>query len=111
MSPFLSWITLTSISNAFMVDAHIGGGSSRHGTKMATVAAGKIHGITLNANLYLLKQKDDWNTGKTPREENRTGKLQADAVAEVLDVVRRDVGAKLTADSDAKSVINMSWDE
>jgi hypothetical protein len=93
-----------------MADAHIGG-DSRHGTKMATVATGKIHGITPNANLYLLKQKGDWNTGKIPREENRIDKLQADAVAEVLDVVHRDVEAKFTADSDAKSVINMSWNE
>jgi hypothetical protein len=91
-----------------MVDAHIGGGSG-HGTKIATVAAGRIHGIAPNANLYLLKHEGDWNAGKTPHEKIRSGKIQQGAVAEVLDVVRRHIEARLMADSGAKSVINISW--
>lgn len=45
-----------------MVPARLDGGTG-HGTKMATIAAGKIHGIAPNADLYLLKAKGLWKTG------------------------------------------------
>jgi hypothetical protein len=41
-------------------------GPTGHGTKMASIAAGKSNGIAPNADLYLMKTKGQWNSGKTP---------------------------------------------
>jgi hypothetical protein len=80
-----------------------------HGTKMATIAAGKLDGIAPNANLHLLKIQGLWNSGETPRKPDKSGKIQPMAVLSAFDEVRRHVGARRSADPNTKSVINMSW--
>jgi hypothetical protein len=94
--------------NAFLVDAQLGGGTG-HGTKMATIAAGKTHGIAPNANLYLLKTKGQWNTGKSEGEADKNASLQPKALSKVMQKIREHIQDRLDADKDAKSVINMSW--
>lgn len=78
---------------------------------MATVAAGKVHGIAPNAHLHLLKMKGDYNKG--PRNgrpmDDSTYAVQPKALNKVLNEVRRHVSNNLARNSNAKSVVNMSW--
>jgi hypothetical protein len=94
--------------NAFMVPEQIRGVIG-HGTKMATVAAGKLDGIAPNANLYLIKIQGQWNSGRTPPEADKSGKIQPKALGIAFDEIRRHVAARRSADPGTKSVINISW--
>ncbi|OAL01554.1 subtilisin-like protein [Phaeosphaeriaceae sp. SRC1lsM3a] len=95
-------------NDAHVVDAHIGAHDG-HGTKMATIAGGKLHGLAPKANLYLFKIKGHWNSGRIPREPDKLGKIQPKALITVLDKLRLHVNERLRANKEAKSVINMSW--
>ncbi|KAH7411597.1 peptidase S8/S53 domain-containing protein [Phaeosphaeria sp. MPI-PUGE-AT-0046c] len=95
-------------ANAAPVIAHIGDDSG-HGTKMATIAGGKVHGIAPKANLYLLKFMGHWNSEKAAREPDRLGKIQPMALTAVFDTLRLHVTRRLRVNKDAKSVINLSW--
>lgn len=87
-------------------------GVNGHGTKMATVAAGKLNGIAPNADLYLMKIQGQWNSGRTaPSDKDKAGKIHARALVTVFDEIQRDVIARLDANKDTKSVINISWGE
>jgi hypothetical protein len=93
-----------------MLDAQLGNGG--HGTKMAIVAAGRTHGIAPNANLFLLKIKGQYNLGKTdPPSQDKTYVLQIRALTRAFQEIRLHVNRRVTADANAKSVINMSWGE
>jgi subtilisin family serine protease len=94
--------------NAFVETAHIGGVSG-HGTKMATIAAGKIHGVAPNANLYLMKILGQWNLGTSTTRPNQNYAVQPKALLKVLDEIQQHVESRLGSNQDAKSVINMSW--
>jgi hypothetical protein len=94
--------------NAHMVPRQIRGPTG-HGTKMATIAAGKLNGIAPNADLYLMKIKGQWNSGRTPHEPDKSVKIHAAALGEALEEIKRDVHARLDVNKNAKSVINMSW--
>jgi hypothetical protein len=98
--------------NPFLIDAQLGGGSG-HGTKMATIAAGKTHGVARNANLFLLKTKGQWNrisSGVSPVSDMSYA-IQEKALLRVVNEIRRHVRRRIEADPAAKSVINMSWGE
>jgi hypothetical protein len=107
-STFMDSARTPNRPNAYVVDAQLGGGTG-HGTKMATIAAGKTHGVAPNANLYLLKTKGQWNTGRLPREDDKNVGLRPKAFVVVLEKIRNHVETRLTTDKNAKSVINMSW--
>jgi hypothetical protein len=94
--------------NAHMVPRQISGPTG-HGTKMATIAAGKLNGIAPNADLYLMKIKGQWNSGRIPHEPDKSVKIHAAALVEAFDETKRDVQARLALNKNAKSVINMSW--
>ncbi|KAF2011878.1 subtilisin-like protein [Aaosphaeria arxii CBS 175.79] len=88
-----------------------------HGTKMAAIAGGKLHGIAQNADLYLLKTKGVYNTHawKNPLDHSK-GKVGPQdygptpkAIATVLSKVGRDISDRLAKDPSARSVINMSF--
>jgi subtilisin family serine protease len=91
-----------------LVDAQIGRGDG-HGTKMATIAGGKIHGVAPNANLYLLKVKGQWNKGSGSDADEKSGSVQPKALMTTFGVIRDHVRDRLIADAETKSVINMSW--
>jgi hypothetical protein len=76
---------------------------------MATIAAGKLNGIAPNADLYPMKIKGQWNSGRIPHEPDKSVKIHAAALVEAFDETKRDVQARLALNKNAKSVINMSW--
>jgi hypothetical protein len=96
--------------SVWLVNAKLGGGTG-HGTKMATIAAGKTHGIAPNANLYLLKTKGQWNrlSPDVLPVPDMTYAIQPKALTQVLGEIRRHIRRRLETDATAKSVINMSW--
>jgi hypothetical protein len=106
---YMNHVRMNNRPNAFMVPAYIGGGTG-HGTKMASIAAGRIHGIARNADLYLLKTKGQWDAGP-PSREITNGPIEPAAMASVLGEVRRHVESRLATNPRAKSVINMSFGE
>ncbi|KAF1963807.1 subtilisin-like protein [Byssothecium circinans] len=79
-----------------------------HGTKMATIAAGKQLGVAPNADLFLIKSKGSWAKSATATESINIG-YQAPGMSRVLLHVRSLIQSRLNADASAKSVINMSW--
>ncbi|EAT86668.2 hypothetical protein SNOG_05604 [Parastagonospora nodorum SN15] len=80
-----------------------------HGTKMATIAGGKLDGISPNANLYLVKIMGQWNAGTSSTAQEKPGRIQPAALRVAFDEVRRHVEARRSVDPNTKSVINMSW--
>ncbi|KAH8716869.1 peptidase S8/S53 domain-containing protein [Phaeosphaeriaceae sp. PMI808] len=80
-----------------------------HGTKMAIIAGGKKHGISPQADLYLLKVTGTFNTGDVPRRKDSAYAIQGPALSRVLAEVRRHIESRLARNPNAKSVINMSW--
>ncbi|KAF2789529.1 subtilisin-like protein, partial [Melanomma pulvis-pyrius CBS 109.77] len=96
-------------------------GRSTHGTKMATIAGGKIHGIAPNADLFLVKTTGNFNRGPSTEQEEREERegtrfiedsnhpLQPGALEDSLNAVRDHILERLKVNPDAKSVINMSW--
>jgi hypothetical protein len=91
-----------------LVGAQLGRGDG-HGTKMATIAGGKAHGIAPNANLYLLKIKGQWNKGSGLPEDEKNGSVQPKALVKTFGVIRNHVRNRLATNANARSVINMSW--
>jgi subtilisin family serine protease len=79
-----------------------------HGTKMATIAAGKQLGIAPNADLYLIKAKGNWAKDAETAGYQSFG-YQVTAISEALDQIRLHIQTRLNSDRSAKSVINMSW--
>jgi subtilisin family serine protease len=92
------------------VDAKLSGGSG-HGTKMATIAAGKTLGVAPNANLYLMKTKGQWNRASSTSSpvSDMTLSLQNRALRRIFAEIREHVRQRLEKSNTAKSVINMSW--
>ncbi|KAH4116500.1 hypothetical protein HBH96_142430 [Parastagonospora nodorum] len=93
---------------AYMVPEQIRGVLG-HGTKMATIAGGKLDGISPNANLYLVKIMGQWNAGTSSTAQEKPGRIQPAALRVAFDEVRRHVEARRSVDPNTKSVINMSW--
>jgi subtilisin family serine protease len=94
--------------NAVILDEDIRRGT--HGTKMAIIAAGKKVGVAPNANLYLVKAKGAWaRDANDPTDDFLIYRYQIQAVDLALDRVRSEIQARLNTDSNAKSVVNMSW--
>jgi subtilisin family serine protease len=95
--------------NAAVLDEDVNKGS--HGTKMAIIAAGKDSGVAPNANLYLVKAKGSYlNDADGPVDDFRIyPAYQVGAVRFALNHIRSVIQAKLNANSNEKSVINMSW--
>jgi hypothetical protein len=105
---FLADARRSGRDNSFLVDAQIGRGDG-HGTKMAIIAGGKVHGVAPNANLYLLKVKGQWNKGTSTAAEERNGSVQPKALITTLGVIRNHIRNRLATDTNTRSVINMSW--
>ncbi|KAH7073921.1 peptidase S8/S53 domain-containing protein [Paraphoma chrysanthemicola] len=95
-------------SEATLVTPRLGGGTG-HGTKMATIAAGKGYGVAPKADLYLLKRNGEWNKGTESNKPDENYATQPPALAAVFDTIESHVRSRLRANSRAKSVINMSW--
>lgn len=93
----------------------IGGVYPGHGTKMASIAAGKRTGIAPNADLFLVKAKGNYNfeeqneQGETVRSKDRALVIQPAALQDILDTIREHIVQRLRSDPDTKSVVNMSW--
>ncbi|KAI4941965.1 hypothetical protein J4E91_010515 [Alternaria rosae] len=83
-------------------------GNGEHGTMMATIAAGKIHGVAPNADLYLVKTKGQIKD-KTNPQVLRHSPLNYNAALFFLNAVKSHIKARLAKDQNAKSVINLSW--
>ncbi|KAF2272251.1 uncharacterized protein EI97DRAFT_470584 [Westerdykella ornata] len=84
-------------------------GVSGHGTKMASIAAGKTIGVAPNADLYLLKTKGAFNRGDAPDRPDTALGAQAVAMLGCLNRIQFHVENRLKVDKDAKSVVNMSF--
>jgi hypothetical protein len=106
--------------DAFLVEPTLKGTGVGHGTKMASLAAGKSVGMAPNADLFLAKYKGRWNTGRLQPQPDGTSTplsdrdyaAQPEAVAAVLDRIRTHIEARLQAESTKDrvlSVINFSW--
>jgi len=75
---------------------------------MATIAAGKIHGVAPNADLYLVKTKGQIKDKTNPRIL-RHSPLNYNAALFFLNAVKSHIKTRLAKDKNAKSVINLSW--
>lgn len=94
--------------NVAILDEDVTRGS--HGTKMAIIAAGRIHGVAPSANLHLIKAKRTYLTDANDAADNfKIYVYQIAAVDQALTRIRSEIQARLNVDSAAKSVINMSW--
>jgi hypothetical protein len=103
---FLDSIRLTR-PNAAILNEDITIGA--HGTKMATIAAGKVEGVAPNANLHLIKAKGSYLKDASDPDNFTPYAYQPSAIALALTKIRADVQRRLNADPNAKSVINMSF--
>ncbi len=86
----------------------IGGG--KHGTMMATIAGGKNYGIAPNADLYLLKTKNQYRSTGEERFTKHAG-IQPAAIQDIFREIEANISSRLRNVPTAKSVISMSWGE
>lgn len=76
---------------------------------MATIAAGILDGVAPRANLFLAKEKGQWNTGKDNKQAYQTGPYRPNALNTVFKEIRSHIKRRCDADPNAQSVVNMSW--
>ena len=85
---------------------------SPHGTCIASVAGGAVHGVASNADLHLIKIKGEQTNPRKPGPPDPSNPLLAGlrwgAVRDALARVRSDVGVKKLQ---GKAVVNLSWGE
>lgn len=79
----------------------------RHGTPMAIITGGRTLGIAPKANLFLIKAKGSFIL--KPGDPFKTLGYQFPAIEHVLTNLRHIINSKRAEDSDAKSVVQMSW--